>query len=404
MKLIWLMAAVVGLNGLAAKAEPSPWEESSAALADQVAGILGPGQARLTIRNFSSISTDEIPAIRKLLEQDLKAHGVTVAGAESANTVRVTLSENARERLWVAEVTEGDVTQVTMVHLELGNKHEAQIPSGLTLRRQPVITTDKPILAVIERSDMLIVLEPEEITLYSRGVNDWSKIKTAPTEQKRFLARDPRGLLISGASGSDFEALLPGTECAGSLAPSQSGSDWQVHCRESDDPWPIVQMDNAGSPVSLKAFYNSARNYFTGVVSPSLDVDLPPFYTVALVPRPVGGSALLVNGVEGKTQLAENGALKLVAGTRDWGSDSAVLHSGCGSETQIIASNSGEASSDSLRAYDLPALEAVPASTPLAMGGTVTALWTVPDGKSVLAVVRDTANKFEVDRVTALCN
>src|SRR5580704_11804163 len=136
MKLIWLMAAVVGLNGLAAKAEPSPWEKSSAALADQVAGILGPGQARLTIRNFSSISTDEIPAIRKLLEQDLKAHGVTVAGAESANTVRVTLSENARELLWVAEVTEGDMTQVAMVHLELGNKQEAQIPSGLTLRRQ----------------------------------------------------------------------------------------------------------------------------------------------------------------------------------------------------------------------------------------------------------------------------
>ena len=103
-------------------------------------------------------------------------------------------------------------------------------------------------------------------------------------------------------------------------------------------------------------------------------------------------------------QLVENGALKPVAGTRDWGSDFAVLLSGCGTASQIIASGSGEAASDSLRAYELPALEAVPASAPLTMGGTVTALFPSPDAKSVLAVVRNAANEYEVDRVTALCN
>jgi hypothetical protein len=102
--------------------------------------------------------------------------------------------------------------------------------------------------------------------------------------------------------------------------------------------------------------------------------------------------------------MAENGALKTVSGTRDWGSDFAVLHSGCGAGVQVIASGSGEATNDSLRAYELPALEAVPASAPLAMDGTVTALWTAPDGKSVLAAVRNAANQYEVDRVTALCN
>ena len=71
---------------------------------------------------------------------------------------------------------------------------------------------------------------------------------------------------------------------------------------------------------------------------------------------------------------------------------------------QVIASSSGEATNDSLRAYELPALEAVPASAPLAMNGTVTALWAAPDGKSVLAVVRSAASQYEVDRVTALCN
>jgi hypothetical protein len=38
------------------------------------------------------------------------------------------------------------------------------------------------------------------------------------------------------------------------------------------------------------------------------------------------------------------------------------------------------------------------------MDGTVTAMWSAPDGKSVYAVVRSAANQYEVDRVTALCN
>ncbi len=60
--------------------------------------------------------------------------------------------------------------------------------------------------------------------------------------------------------------------------------------------------------------------------------------------------------------------------------------------------------SDSLRAFEIPGLEAIPASGSLAMDGTVMALWTAQDGKSVLAAVRNAAGEYEVDRVTALCN
>lgn len=117
MRLIW---AAIGLSVGMALATCSaqtagPWSQPATALTGQIVGILGPGQARLTIRNISGISNDAIPAIRKLLEQDLKAHGVTVAGDESANSIRVTLSENAHERIWVAEVVEGNVTQAAMV-------------------------------------------------------------------------------------------------------------------------------------------------------------------------------------------------------------------------------------------------------------------------------------------------
>jgi hypothetical protein len=192
------------------------------------------------------------------------------------------------------------------------------------------------------------------------------------------------------------------------MDPNAARAEGPFHCQQSDDPWTIPNPDSTIGSTQFKAFYNAARNYFTGVVTPSVGVDLPPFYSAALIPR-TDGAALLIDGVDGKVQLVDTGALKPIAGTRDWGSDFAALHSGCGTGTQIVVSGSGEALTDSLRAYEIPAQEAIPASTPLAMEGTVTALWTAPDGKSIFAVVRKPASQgqadtYEVDRVTANCN
>ncbi len=421
MKLILIAAAAMSVQmGLAANAAPpaSQWDQPAAALAGQIAEILGPGQARLTIRNLSSISADEIPAIRLLMEQDLKARGVTAFDAESANAIRVTLSENARERLWIAEVVEGSETKVAMVDLPFDSPKPSQAASGMTLRRQAILTSRDPVLAALETPGVLVVLEPEQIVVYARVPDGWKEQDRVRVDQRRPLARDPRGILLP-ASGEGFEAWLPGVHCTGNPTVTQSAGASQVQCSQSDDPWTIMQTASVqpsavptapantpedASANSLKAFFNAARNYFTGVVTPSLGVDLPPFYSAALIPRPAGGAALLVNGIDGKVQMIDNGTLKTVSGTRDWGSDLAALQSGCGAGTQIIASSSGEAASDSLRAYELPALEAVPASPPLTVEGTTTALWTAPDNKSVFAVVRNAANEYEVDRVTASCN
>ncbi len=419
MRLIWVVAAMMGLAGTAAHAAPSAWEQPASELADQIAAILGPGQAHLTIRNLSTISNDEIPMIRRLLAQDLKAHGVVMAGAESANTIRVTLSESSRERVLVAEVGEGNQTQVAMVDLGSISTQTATTQERMELHKEIYLTavalangstagSDDPVMALMGSGTCLFVLREDSVMVFAQsGGNGRTVEASLALDLKRPMPRDPRGVLIAAADGNGFTAFTPGTECGGAFAApadaaAQPHNSWTVNCHASDDPWPIA-VDASGAP-QLKAFYNSARDYFTGVVSPSVGVDLPPFYAATLLPRSAGSGALLIGGIDGKVQLAENGALKVVTGTRDWGSDFALLHSGCGAGVQVIASSSGEAANDSLRAYELPALEAVPASAPLAMDGTVTALWTAPDGKSVLAVVRNAANQYEVDRVTALCN
>jgi hypothetical protein len=405
MKPAWIVAmAVSSLLGLAvhAAAAPSPWDQPAAALAEEIAAILGPGQARLTIRNLSTVSTDAIPAIRSLLEQDLKTRGILASGAESANTIRVTLSENPRERLWVAEIVEGSETHVAMVHVEPGNVRQAQTASGLTLRKQTVLILSEPVLVTLEMPNWMIVVEPEEIVIYSHAAGGWQEQKRVGIGQKQPLARDPRGVIVASQGGEGFEVSLAGIACSGAYVQAQSAGEWSVHCHESDDPWPLLASPTEGA-APIKAFYTATLDYFTGIVSPSIGVDLPPFYTAALLPRP-DGSGLLINGMDGKVQIAESGALKPITGTRDWGSDFASLRSGCGIGTQIVVSGSGEAGADSLRSYELPAQEAVPVSAPLAMDGTVMSLWTAQDGKSIFAVVRSSSDQYEVDRVTALCN
>ena len=420
MKLIWLATAgLCGLMGLAASAAqaPGPWDQSAAALAEQIAGILGPGEARLSIRNLSSVPAEDLPVIRKLLEADLKGRGVTVSESDSANSVRVTLSESARERMWVSEVAQGTETRVAMIDVGPIQSAKALTTGGLTLRKQAILSTREPLLAVMDTASGLIALGPEQILFYVNGPGGWQVKSRVAILQKRALARDPRGVLLASVDGQRFEAWLPGVQCTGQIAPDQAASDSAVQCHASDDPWPLAGATprvfpalantsantDAGVP-TLKAFYNAARNYYTGVVTPGLGVDPPPFYSAAPLVRSGGGVGLLIGGIDGKIQLAENGALHPIAGARDWGSDFATIQSGCGAGVQIIASGSGEAAHDSLRAYELPALEAVPAGAPLAIDGTVTALWSSQDGKGILAVMRNGTDQYEVDRVTAFCN
>lgn len=395
----------------------SRWAQPAAELAGQIADNLGPGQAQLTIHNLSTIPATDIPAIRKLLEQDLKARGVLTGGAESANTIRLTLSENTRERLWVAEILEGDESRVAMVHVDSASPIQSSAATErLLLRRQAVFISSEPVLAALEIGGGLVVLEPERIVVYSRAFDGLREEQKTNIDPPRQLARDPRGVLLGYAGGSRFEAWIPGVECSGTNSSGPLKATWNIQCRASDDPWAITQppleltsfgtqsaqADASGVPI--EAFYNSARNYFTGVLARSAGSDLRPFYALAILPRLANPSALLVGDADGKVEMVENGKLRPIAGTRDWGSDFAVVRSGCGTGNQVIVSGSGEAVSDSLRAFEIPAAEAIPASSPLSVDGTVTAMWTAPDGNTAFIVIRNAAKSYEVDRVTALCN
>jgi hypothetical protein len=254
----------------------------------------------------------------------------------------------------------------------------------------------------------LIVLKQTRLLILDKTPDGWDAVKGFDLGKLQFASRDPRGTLHLAKDGDGFVALTAGIECAGRFAPTAElnrppGEGWSLQCHASDDPWPLGQTDGVEGTTVIKAFFNPARNFFTGVINPNTGVELPRFFAASPLAR-ASGDALLLIGIDGKVQLVENGALSAASGTRDWGSDLAILYSHCGSGTQIVASSSGEALQDSLRAYELPDLEALPASALLNMDGTVTSLWTAQDSNGVFAVVRNAQNEYEVDRVTATCN
>jgi hypothetical protein len=403
-----VVATWMGAALFCAEAEPN-LEQPVADLAKQIAAIAGPGPVKLTIQNMSSLNADELPNIRTRLEHDLNGYGVIVTAADSATTVRVTLSENAAGGLWVAEVREGTEERVVMVPVIVDTPAETPTEAGITLRKTLVWQQKDPVLDVliVQTGAMrtMIVLQPERIISYVMTAGTWAKEQEFATAHTRPFPRDMRGRLITG-QGHLFDAYLPGVSCMG----TESSGALEVSCADSDDPWPLPEagpLNFSGSSVGVqqRAFYNVTRNYFTGVLSPGFGMQLQPFYDAGAISRP-RGVAMLLNQIDGRVVVIENNVTKPVAGARDWGSDFAAIHSACGQGTQVLVSGSGATPTDSIRAYEIPGREAEPVSAPLAVDGQVMAMWPSNDGTSATVVIRAAAGQkaYEVYSVSALCN
>jgi hypothetical protein len=433
----WMLVCFLCLTVIPTLAtiEPADWNGPANDLSERIAAILGPSQAQLTLRNLSRIPAAEVTPIRRLIEADLKTHGVIVSGSDSANSVRVTLSETATGRMWIAEITEGNQTQVAMVSAGPLTIEAPRDPGGILLQATALAfapnaaaeaggiavpaRNEAPLLAALQTDSGLLLLQAEAVEFYIKTAAGYRLQQSIPIAHGRPIPRDARGRLLADADKTSFAAYLPGIQCEGHFAASAGGDGSEtatLHCKDSDDPWPLGGSGSAGR----KAFYNSARNWFSGVVTPG--VSLPPFYEAAELPR-ASGAALLVEAVDGSVELLEGNARKPVSGARDWGSDFAVLTTVCGNGAPtVLVSGSGEAASDSLRAYTIPAQEAVPASAPLAIQGTVTAIAATQDG-AALAIVRASdgvnlagqsragpgkdrslSTHDEVLRVAAICN
>ena len=381
------------------------WDAPSTELARQIAALTGPGTISLSIRNNSSIPEDDIPAIRRSLLSGLTSLGIAVRpGMDAATTVRVTLSQSARQGLWVAEVQQGPEVHVAMVSVANAAPATTRPGTPVVLRKTLLFSQSDPILdaqLVALSGDpsparSLVVLSPEQVTIYHGGENGgaWAKGQSFEVAHGRPYPRDVRGRLELDTGGT-FKAYLPGVVCSSSQTATAAGTGIAIDCADSDDPWPVG---------SRRAFYNSSRDYFTGVMMPGMGTDTHPFYSAAEL---IGkrGAATVFSEVSGQFRVFDGSGAKPLAGSRDWGSDIVGVQSDCDAGAQLLVSSSGDAMQDSLLAYEIEGHNAIGVSPQLPLDGQVAAIWPASGPAAAIMVIKtEQPLLYEAYSVSLVCN
>jgi hypothetical protein len=387
----------------------SSLSDAARQLAHKVAADTGPGAFTLEINNRSSLDEKSIREVRGALEAELDVEGVHTAKAEqSMGTIAVVLSESLREYVWTAEIAIGsDEKKVALVSLprsQTGTPFTAALP--IVLKTTLLFTQEQPMLdlAVVEipGGTRLLVLSDGMVAIYRQsGLSTsarWELEVSLPIAHSHTFPRDLRGRLLLRRDRL-FDVYLPGTFCQSSVT-----APLMLTCRDTDDPWPLTSEDNG-----VHAFFASARNFFTGALSPGIGKvsTVPSFYSAAALPRS-NYTLWALAAVDGSLHLVDGMADQVVRGQK-WGSDVAAVHSSCGTGAQLLVSESGnevheDSERDGLRAFEIPDRDPVAVSSALEFDGQIVALWPETSGVSATAIVRrrDTG-WYEAYRISISC-
>jgi len=375
------------------------WQAPTSQLAQRIAGITGPGTVTVTLANRSSVSPADVEDVRRKLFSELAAYGVQASAAEqAASNVQVSLSENLRGYLWIAEIHQGTSEPVVIMLSVPGGGAGTSLSASapISIRKSLIWSGDRRILdlAVINGNPShMIVLEPEQIELYRMQNSNGQLEQSLALVHVRPWPRDLRGRLILRKDHL-FDAYLPGVYCRSSTA-----GPLTMTCDDSDDPWPLT-----GNPGDPRAFFSSTRNFFTGALSPGIhkQTNAPAFYSAAALPRDQY-TLWVFAAVDGRVHLLD-GISDQVLPQAAWGSYIASIRSGCGSDWQILATSQNDGSGDQVRAFEILDREPTPVGQPLEFPGPITALWPLNEA-TVIAIAKNTqSDKYDAYTLSIDCH
>src|SRR6202140_3709323 len=388
----WLTSFLLATVFFPSSLRASGLGDTARQLAHKIAAAAGPGAFALEVTNRSSLDDKSVREVRGALEAQLHVEGVSAAKAEQAmGTVEVVLSESLREYVWTAEIAIGsDEKKIALVSLPrssmgTGAPFTAALP--IILKTTLLFAQEQPILdvALIEMPGgaRLLALNGGTVAIYhhhgANAAGQWELEASLPITHSRTFPRDLRGRLLLRRDHL-FDVHLPGTFCRTTSSPVASLT---LTCNDSDDPWPLTPDDG-----SVRAFFAASRNFFTGALSPGIGniSNVPSFYSAAALPR-ANYTLWMLAAVDGSMHLVDGMTDQLIRGGK-WGSDLAAVHSSCGTGTQLLASESGDAERDGLRAFEVPDRDPVLASSAVEFDGRIVALWPESSGNSAAGIVK----------------
>ena len=249
-------------------------------LAGKIVAVAGSKPMIVEVSNRSSLGTATADDVRRGLLTQLAALGARFVNAEQAGaTVRVSLSEDLQNYVWVAEIRQGaSDPSVVMVSLpQPATRIVEPEAAAMVLHKTPLWSQQERILdvAVIEGTPArMVVLDSNGVVLYRLQEGRWQTEPSLsmPIAHARPWPRDLRGKLVLRTDHL-LDAYLPGVSCR-----STSSVPLTLTCYDSDDPWPV-----GTDQVNLNATFAASRNFLTGALSPGIGKQstAPAFYSAA---------------------------------------------------------------------------------------------------------------------------
>jgi len=317
-------------------------DEAARALAKKVLARLGPTEsARVTSRNLSSLAAGEASKAQAAFDRALTRRIRNPTPVD----ISLTIAENVRGYLLVAEIRRESATAVDMVEFRPDPSPAATRPA-LVIEKKLVWEQPTPILDLALVADQMLVLDSIRIARYERNGAKWDLKETAALAPS---VRDPRGRLE--IAGDSFSAELPGTVCTGTWKPALA-----------------MQCDEGGR-------FSAERN----------TIDLHDwrgaFFQSAAI-----GNEVLVGEMDGRMHIYDSAHAP--AGVFDgWGSDFVALADSCGGSHVAATAPGDRQSADSIALYDVVNHAPVRAGEPLSFPGPVTALWPAGTGAGLAIAV-----------------
>jgi hypothetical protein len=326
----------------------------------------------------------ELDDAKKVIENELQVRGLrTVADSSFDAKLRITLSSDDTERLWIADF-DNDGAHVTFIEPFERSSFDAKPWAARThVDRELVFSGNAPILdfactnpATAKECGKVLVLYPDAVVL----MDSEQSFPRVSISHENTWPRDLRGRLK--ISGTDFEARVEGVGCAGNVAHVANSK-----CAPVNGPWIF-----SGPGTVTFAFLAPAGNFFqwvTAVTSGAAKANQEPFFSLAGLEFD-GEPAWISTETKGEVRLLSGKNRVTLAVTSAWGSELATVKTDCGNGWQVLStSRRDNTESDSVAVYEWSGSEFRSLSDPLELDGPVVAMWSAENGGPARAVVHN---------------
>src|SRR5260370_6364776 len=212
-------------------AEAQSMQEGGVQLAARISSLLQPrATVSLDFQNLTPLPPPESSSFRSGLERELRKAGMAVATTQPEVKWRVTIAENTRGVLFVAEVLTGDARQVVMMPWTAPAPVDDKRPLQLT--RKLIWDQAEPILdfLMLDSGSQLLLLTTSKISINRLAEGKWIPASQAALALAKPLTRDPRGRIQNTAD--TFRIYVPGTTCLGVLQPAI-----KLTCSSTNETW-----------------------------------------------------------------------------------------------------------------------------------------------------------------------